>query len=232
MVRKEWKQYTSSSVYVINTGIGVLLLIVASVALLINKDAVLSGVQGIGLAGEILPYLIPFAAAFFLAMTNTADVSISLEGRQLPLLKSLPLRPMTIFQGKILLNLMLTAPAVLISMPVLAAAMGLTLYQAVLGLLLLLEYAVLFAALGIAINLCFPNFDWSSDVAVVKQSMASFVGIFSGFLLAAVPAGAFFLFPPDKAPLVLAAVAVLIGVLDIAVFALLKGWGSQRFQRL
>ena len=37
------------------------------------------------------------------------------------------------------------------------------------------------------LNLKFPNYSWTSEITVVKQSAASFIGIFFGMMNGAIP---------------------------------------------
>jgi ABC-2 type transport system permease protein len=122
--------------------------------------------------------MVPVAIAFFAALTCTTAVSLSLEGSMYPMLKSWPLDPMTLFYAKILVNLTLLIPAILISVPLVMLTIPLTWYYFFFALLIPVLASIAIAQAGIVINLQFPKFDWTSHVSVVKQSIATMIAIF------------------------------------------------------
>ena len=52
---------------------------------------------------------------------------------------------------------------------------------------------MLFAELGLILNLKRPSFNWTNETVPIKQSMPVVVVIFGGWLLAAIVVGAYFL---------------------------------------
>ena len=50
-----------------------------------------------------------------------------------------------------------------------------------------LAYACFTSVFGMWLNLKFPNYSWTSEITVVKQSAASFIGIFFGMMNGAIP---------------------------------------------
>lgn len=123
-------------------------------------------------------------------MTTTA-VSVSMEGQNFWIVKSLPLETKTILDAKLLLNLGLMLPFYLLSQLLLLLALRpgtLELLWQVLipGVLLLFS-----SVFGLTVNLHLPSLRWDSEVTVVKQSASALIGGMGGFLLAllcAVPA--------------------------------------------
>ena len=51
-------------------------------------------------------------------------------------------------------------------------------------LAVLAAFVWLTAQMGLALGLCLPNLHWVSEAAVVKQSAASMLAMFGGWLLA------------------------------------------------
>lgn len=185
LYKKEFKRYFASSIYVLNTGVGYLLLIIGTVALLFfgeDKISAFVAVSNMNIS-DSLPLLI----ALFVSLASTTSSSISLEGKNLWIIKSLPIKIKEIFKSKILLNLTLSIPTIIIVGTILSIYFKLNLVSVLFTFLIPILYAILSAYMGLLINLYFPKFDYESEVQVVKQSMASFSSVMLGMVLAIVP---------------------------------------------
>ena len=187
LLKKEAARYFGSTIYLFNTSFGLVLLAVGAVAACLRRnDLITLMAQETGLA--ITPadcYGVAAAAVcLMLATVSTSCVSISMEGRSLWLLKSLPLPGRTILYAKAWFNILVGWPITAVCTLLLWWAFGFTALQ---------EVALLFASAGlsatvslggVAVNLIFPKLDAPNDTMVVKQSMAAFIGIFGGMALA------------------------------------------------
>ncbi len=172
---KELKRFFSSSLYVLNAGIGILMLTVGAIALIFVDLGTLVGDPQ---AAAQLSTSLPVAISFCVVLTCSSSSSISLEGRSLWIIKSLPVTYKQVYLAKLAVNLTITAPAVL-DAAIIGWALGLGIYQTVLLVLVTAASSVLIACYGLVINLIFPNFNWVSEVVVVKQSAAVMVTVFS-----------------------------------------------------
>ena len=177
--KREWKRYFASGVYVTNTILGPIWGMVLAVAYLVAGAESVNHLLGIELdLGEWLPFLV--GGTF--AMMPTTAVSISMEGKNWWITKSLPLPTKTILDSKLLLYVSLVLPCYLVA----EVAMVLALRPDILGLVWLLvipAVLILFSCVfGITANLLLPNFNWDTEVSVVKQSAAAAVGGFGGMI--------------------------------------------------
>lgn len=176
LYRKEIKRYFSSPLYVMNTGFGMVMLVLGSIALLfVDLESLL------GTAGTSIPIkdMIPVYVSFCIITTSTTMASISLEGKSLWILKSLPVSAKTIFLSKVLVNLTIASPVIPACVLVSIAA-GLGFLQGISLLLSSFACAAFTALFGLLMNLWYPNFEWTSETVVIKQSAASSISIFSG----------------------------------------------------
>ena len=116
-------------------------------------------------------------------MTTTAT-SISMEGKNWWILKSLPLAPGSILNAKILMNLLLILPFYLISEALLIPALKPGSFSDCIFLILIPAVIILFSCVyGIAVNLHFPVFNWENEVTIVKQSISAVLGGMGGLFL-------------------------------------------------
>ncbi len=191
---REAKRYFSSSVYMMNTIIGPVLSTIMAVALAIV------GVDGIAAATALpvnLPGLLPFVSSAFFSMMTAAAVSVSMEGKQFWVIRSLPIPTKAWLDSKILFSLSLAAPFYLISTVAMAIAVGPHMADILWLVLIPLSIYVFVVVLGITVDLKFHNFDWAQEAVAVKQSLSSFLGGFAGFFVSVV-AGIIVAFTPSS----------------------------------
>lgn len=160
--------------------------------------------------------LIPFVLAITFGIMPTTAVSISMEGKNWWLIKSLPISFRMVLDAKILMNLLLAVPFYLVAE--ILAVMALQPSASELFWLLLVPLVVLLfsSVFGMTVNLCFPVLDWENEISVVKQSAASLLGGLGGFVLAIVCVAAVALTPAAYTNWVKAALCGLL--------LLLTGW--------
>ncbi|PGV60121.1 permease [Bacillus cereus] len=185
LYKKELKRFFSSTVYVINSGMGVVMAIAFSLAIVVVGPNQLIAYPGVEL---LLQKIAPFAIAAAISMTCTTCVSLSLEGKNVWIIKSLPIAPKVIYDSKMLMNLSLSIPASLISAVLLIIGLKLDVWSSLLIVITPLAYSLFSAVWGIFINNRFGYYDWVSETQVVKQSVGSFVGMFGGLIVAVIPA--------------------------------------------
>ena len=178
---KEWHRFIGTSIYFINTGFGLVMLLAATLVALffpilmgdLNRTLTLMGIHPI--------WLIFAVVGFSLSTVYTPAVSLSLEGKNLAMLKTLPIPALTIFKAKIGFNLWLTLPVVLLTTLIALTIFSLTWIEAMLALVMLMLLAILLSIFFLYLNLFFPRFDYHHEVEVVKQSLAALLAVFGGF---------------------------------------------------
>ena len=223
---KELKRYFSSPIYVLNTGIGIILLTIGAIALFfVDLEKVAGSSQAVGMLSQGGPLFISFC----IVTSCTTMASISIEGRNLWIAKSLPVPAGTIFASKLLVNLVVLAPA-LINAVLIAFAMKLGYAEGLILFLVTIIISLFVSLLGLVVNLKFPNFTWTSETVVVKQSAATLLTIFSGFAIVGLQVLLLAVIK-DFVP----AYLIYMGMLSVLVLLLYKtlmSYGVKRFQEL
>lgn len=186
LYRVEWKRYLSSSIYVTNTAFGELMLIVMAVLAVIKRADIAAFLAASEM--PILKEMLPLALAMPISMAATTPCAVSMEGRQLWIVKSLPVRARDWLLSKVLVSLTPALPAILLSATAIALALGLEIEAFAMLCLVPAVYAFFMAVFGLMINLAFPKFDWKSEAEAVKQSLAVGIVVMAGMLFAAAPA--------------------------------------------
>lgn len=223
---KELKRYFASPIYVINTGFGVVLLLIFAVALpFISLEDILGEVAVMGVIKDFIPVVIIFC----IATSCTTMASISIEGKNLWILKSLPVSIPLIFASKILVNLTIHAPAVFASILIIIT-LKIPFIMSLLIILTAVSFAVFISAYGLVINLSFPNLTWSNETVIIKQSTSSIITIFTGMILSAILFG---LFAITRNMNLSALIFIcLIWIFNILLYKRLTGKGKRQFESL
>ncbi len=206
---REAKRYFSSSIYVTNTILGPILGAVAAVALaIVGLDTVTAQLPATLDISGVLPFAI---AAIFCLMTTTST-SISMEGKQFWIVRSLPIPTKTWLDSKMLFNLSLMLPCYVIAEVAMIIAVRPDPMQ-LLWLILLPASLMVFAVVfGITVNLKFHSFDWENEVIVVKQSLPAALGGFAGLFLSLFCGIAVLLIPAAYGHIAKAAICLLLWV--------------------
>lgn len=183
---REFKRYLSSSLYVVNTAFGYVMLIIAAIVLVIKADEVLKFFDIPEL--KSLPVMVPFVFGWMVSMGSTTASSISMEGKSLWIIKSLPVSAQDWFASKLKVTLVLAIPSILISSTLTAIGLRMNLMETVWLYLLPLAYTFAFGVFGLWLNIRMPRLDWVSEAEAIKQSGATMVSVFTGMAMGFVPA--------------------------------------------
>jgi len=180
LCKKELRRYFASAIYVTNTIVGPIMGLGLAVALLFVDLNALFPPEMIPLD---LRTLIPFALAWPFCLMPTTAASVSLEGKNLWIVQSLPLSTKSVLDAKLLINLLLDLPFFLGAVLLAALALKPSPVELV-WLLLLPGLLILFSCvLGLFVNLHLPLLSWENETRVVKQSASTTVACFGGMLL-------------------------------------------------
>lgn len=226
LYRKELKRFLSSPLYILNTSIGVILMMIGSVALIVFDPTILSGeLPGV----DIVPFLhsaAPYFFCFMLGMSCSSCASISLEGNHLWIIKSLPVQAHTIFLSKAGVTLSYSLPGVAVSTVLLTIALQLNIGQALMLFLLPVTYAFFISLFGLLVNLFLPNFTWKSEITVIKQSAPVFICIMVGMLTSILLAVPVFTITSVSPLLIMGLETVCIILVDLLLWHTLKTKGA------
>lgn len=185
--KKELRKYLSSANYMLNTSIGSIFMLLVSVAIIIYaptiREIIAPSAEGNGINLPRIMSVMSLGIAMLLSANNFISApSISLEGKTLWLLKSLPIRPKTAFSAKSALHFAITAPFTLLASIVLSVVLRLSPLSAIICVLAALAFVLLCGRSGVIINLAFPNVKWTNETIVVKQGLSVLFSMLGGIL--------------------------------------------------
>ncbi len=181
---KELKRMLASPVYLLNCVLGAFFLPVAGVMLLVFRADIVAFLplfaELFGSA-DVMPLLVAAMACMMCSMIDITAPSISLEGKNLWILQSLPVTPLQVLHAKLKLHLAVGAPPLLFAVVCLLVAIPPSLPFFFFIPVAALSFLVLIALFGLFMNLKFPNFAWTSETVPVKQSLSVMVTLFGSW---------------------------------------------------
>lgn len=170
---RELRHYFASSVYVTNTIISPLLAVALGIALcVVGTDTVTASLP----LPVDLRRAIPFALAAVVSLMPPAAVSLSMEGKQVWLLKTLPLSVRTVIDAKLAASLTVTGPGVLIGGMLCAIALRELGPASLWGLVVPAVCSLFSTVFALTVDRALHRFDQPSEAVTVKQSASSGLG--------------------------------------------------------
>lgn len=232
LYKKELRRYMGSTMYVLNTGIGMILLLTMSIALLFIDSEQLGQLTEIPQLSTYLSTLAPLVVSVFVALSCTTSSSISLEGKNVWILKSAPVSKQTILLSKVAVNLTVTLPILIVSCVLLMISLQTGWVESLLLLVIPMIYACFSAMMGVIVNLKLPNLEWTSEVAVVKQSASVMVSMLIGLVSLVIPFGLSFVLSNINGNLILLGIGLIMIVVCNVMYRYIGAKGEQLFQAL
>ena len=186
LLRKEIYGYFSAPIYVVNTIIGPILSLVFTYFLISQSKAeyLKIGEKYIEMQ-MILPPLVILLMVFSISLSSTTSSSISLEGKRLWILKTLPVKEKDVFNAKVLVNLLITIPFIIINNIIflLMKDFYLNVFQIASSFILPTLIVLIISKVGLYINILLPKLEYEQPAQVVKQSLSVLVTMLVATLL-------------------------------------------------
>ncbi len=237
LLGRELRHLTGNSAYMLNCGLGVLVLPALGIFLLVRGGGILEALDGVFGAGTgVAPVLLCTLLCLVSSMVDTAAPSVSLEGRSLWIVQSLPLTAWQALRAKLHLQLLVGGVpmlfAVLCTVIVLVrSGVGapVVLLSAVVPLLFLLFLSLWDLFFGVRL----PVLNWTNEIYPIKQSASVMIALFGGWFFAAVLGVPYLLIGAMLGPVrYLALFAVLFAAASLLLGLWLRKKGAARFAAL
>ncbi len=232
--KKEFKRLFSSANYFLNTCTGSLILIVFAIMFFSNGIF-----DSAALADEelqaFIPMIICLTSVFSCTMTSTTSCSISIEGKALWIYKTAPIDTMTIFNAKLMLNIVINVPLMAVYVIIMSVFARLSFLQALVCLVLPLSCIIYASIIGLIINLAKPKLDWTNEVQVIKQSASVGLTLLESFCFIILIAAVTILpvvFLDISFTLASAVCSLIVSLVSVILYNTLKTWGVRKFEQL
>lgn len=230
--RKEISRYFSSYIYVLNTSFGIILLLIGTLGILIFGMDKINVLLELNIDISMLKPQLILVMMFILATTCTTYCSISFEGKNLWILKSLPIEELDIFKAKISLNLLLNLPISVICFLFIGLSLKFDIQFIIIMVCTIIAVSILVSVAGLLINLYFPNFDWKNEVAVVKRSIGIIIVLFGTMIYVGLFALIYYYLNMPNINIFLLIFAVITMIIDVLLWNSIKTKGVKLFKSL
>lgn len=170
LLGREASRFFSSSTCIVNNGIGIVFIILAAVLILIYGSDIRSFMNWIMIPTDLAVCAGTVAVAMMAGIIVPTSSSVSLEGKSIWVIQSMPVDPAQVLLGKLKLSLILFLPPVVFCMAALVIVFGSSAAVAVPALLLSVGIVVVMAEIGLIINVNHPLLNWTSETQAVKSS--------------------------------------------------------------
>lgn len=195
LLRRELKRFTSSSVYMINCGLGLVLSLIAAGVLIVYAGKIRTVALPLLKTGMFteteIALIVSIVLSFLASMDIVTAPSVSMEGRSLWIVRSAPIPTKQILHAKLRLHEYLCAPAALILSVTAAAVLKIGAVGWIVLLLVPQLFVLLSGAFGLMMNLLMPKLDWTNEAVPVKQSGAVLVTMLVQMAFISLAVGAF-----------------------------------------
>lgn len=192
--KKELYSYVSTPAYIINTIIGGVVILVVSIFVCTLGKNGLNNYLGVEIPNILLSGIFALIFCCMLASAPISASSISLEGKNIWLLKSCPINEKTLFLSKILTHLTILEPFIIISSLLLTIFVKFSFVEFLIIISLPTMQNLILASGGLLMNLWFPMLDFDNETKVVKQSLSVLLTMVFGILIALLPLGVYYIF--------------------------------------
>ena len=191
LIKKELNMFFKTPVFIVNSGFALVLFLVVIFVIIFKFDSIMpmltSSEGGLGLSESLVMNNISIVILILISatsyMTSITNSVISLEGRNINILKSLPVSVKTILMSKIYSCLVITTPVLLLGNLILFIKFKLKIIEMVLILILSILIPLVSHFIGLIVNLKYPKLDAENSTEVVKQSTSSFISVMLGMIL-------------------------------------------------
>ena len=234
LLGKELTRFASNANYMLNCGLGILLIPAGGVLLLIKGRAICEVLgQVFGNLPDTPAILVCSMLCMLSSMNDMAAPSVSLEGKSLWIAQTLPVEPRMVLRAKLCMQLVLTGIPMLFSSVCAMIAVPASPVIKLLIFLMPMAYTAFSAVYSLTIGLRMPILNWTDETAPIKQSGAVTIILFSSWAICAAIAGLYLLIGYKIGPVPYLA---LFTVLFIAAALFMLYWletkGSRSFAEL
>lgn len=236
--RKERKRFFSSTTYLINIGMGLFMTVASVIAAIVLRGEVMPILESMlaEMGTAALPAVFVEIMGFMAALTPITAPSVSLEGKQLWIMRTMPVCGATILKAKLRFHCIVSVPVAAVGSLALGIAYGIGLLETMGVMLGATLMFVLGGLLGLIFNLCFPRFDWDNEAQPVKQSLAVLFTMFGMILLCIVfiggAVGLMLLLGASKAWVAIYSMIFLFCVIVYVLYRVMITWGGRKFETL
>ena len=240
LIKKELNSFFNIPIFIVNAGFGMVLYIVMCIVLIAKFDGIINMINSTGLFNisdsliyNNMPLIIFLLISLTAYTTSITSSMVSLEGKNINILKSLPLSVKRILRSKILSCMLITTPVLVLGCIALIIRFKVNIINGVMLIILSVLIPLVNHFIGLIVNLKHPKLDFESPTDVIKQSASVLISTMIGGLLVLASIGiVLVIFNKYNITLVLLISLIVYIVIDYILYRLLNKGGMREFKKL
>lgn len=181
LLRREGERLTSSSSYMLNSGLGAVFLAVCAVLLAVKRQSLYAAIYSMPGISRLLTPLALLALCMLVSMTYISAASVSIEGKYIWISQSLPVSAQEILRSKLRLHLRVALPPTILAQAVVISVFRPVGALLICAVLLPPIFCAFIDVMGLMANLRHPFLDWMNESQAVKSGASVFIAIFGGW---------------------------------------------------
>lgn len=229
LIKKEFKRFFSSPVFIINAGFGLVMFVAGCIVAIIKVGDIANSIVGIDnpmqMIRENASCILFVFMCFGTFMSSLTSCMISLEGKSYNILKVFPIKASKIFESKILTAMIIILPCIILGDLVVIFGLQLPIFDSILLLISAISLTLLSQTFGLLINIRYPKMNYSTDAEAVKQSLSTAIASLLGMTIVGLAGfGVYYLLNIGFKPTSVLALSLFISAIlsDILIFILIK----------
>lgn len=196
LLKREASRFVSSAAYLVNCGLGVVFMAILALAAVLNAEVISSVVNELRMQepwlAQGVPVLLVALVIALVGMDAVTAPSVSLEGKNLWIVRSLPVNVHLLMDAKVRLQMWVGCVPAVVCLAIIGAVFGLDAISLAAALWCVYSFVWFHALFGLAMNLRMPKLSWTNETVPIKQSMPVFLAIVLGWVLAVVMVAVYF----------------------------------------
>ncbi len=236
LFHRELKRFTANPSYMLNCGFGMLLVIVIAIVFIIKYNALQGIIPELKVElpdlVNIFPVIVFCITALVISMDTVSAPSVSLEGKSLWIVHSMPINAAEIIGAKIKLHFVLNIVPAVVASVIICICLKLSVLSTVLILAELTMYVWFTACLGLMFGILNPKLDWTTEATTFKSITVFIVMLVLWIVVVGLGILCWYLRNSVAVNLYLALCTAFFAIASLALNRWLKTKGAVRFANL
>ena len=184
VLAKEFARFTASPNYMLNCGLGILLLPAFGVYFMLQGRVLMPQIREfISSRPDCGIILVCTGLLMVSAMIDPAAPSVSLEGKNLWVIHSLPVKPVTALRAKAIMQILLAGVPMLIACVLTMFGLENSTSEKVMLVVLPMAYVIFSALINTVIAVKMPILSWTNETEPIKHSGGVFISILGSWII-------------------------------------------------
>lgn len=232
LLTKEFGRFTSSANYMLNCGLGSLVLVILGIVFLFKGQYAMEILKEVFKMENIESLAFIASTCMAIGMIDITAPSISLEGKNIWILKSLPVDTWQVLLAKLKVQWYVSGIPFFFAWICFLFVAKLNVFMMGMTLIIPVAFIVVNSCVGLVINLIKPNLTWVDEINVIKQSLGVLFTMLINVIFILVMAGLYFIIGYQFSVIYLLIWMIFFIGLSIGLFVWLKNKGVRCFEQL